>query len=167
MAVTAHVYPSFILASEKKTVNINATDTIQVALIASSGGSGNTYAWNSTSQGHTHFSDFLSGSGAGTLVEVSGGSYSRLSLTTGSTAVSNSTTFTSFTYSGSISWSAVTFTTLYAVFIDNSVGGTDSTNQLICYWDLGGAQGVSGVNFSLGLATANSIANVIVQWTAN
>lgn len=168
MAVTAHVYPSFELAAAKKTANVNTSgDTIQVAMIASTGGTGNTYAWNATSQGHVHFSDFLAGSGAGTLVEVSGGGYSRLSLTAASQAVADSTVYTTLTYSGAISWSSVTFTALYAVFIDNTIGGTDTTNQLICYWDLGGAQSVSAATFQLNLGTANSVANAIVQWTSS
>jgi hypothetical protein len=173
MAVTAHVFPSFVLASETKTANVGVSaDTIQVALIASTGGTGNTLAWNSTLQGATHFSGaagtgLLGGSGAGTVVEVSGGSYARLSLTGASQAVADSTTFTTLTYSGTIQWTAVTFTALYAVFIDNTIGGTDSTNQLICYWDLGGAQSVSGANFTLTLGTANSVSNAIVQWTSS
>jgi hypothetical protein len=167
MAVTAHVYPSFILASETKTANISNSDTIQVALIASAGGTGNSYTWNSTAQGHVHFHDFLLGSGAGTNVEVTGGSYARLSLTTASTSVSDSTIYTTFTYSGAISWTNVSFSTVYAVFIDNTIGGTDTTNQMICYWDLGGTQTVAGANFTLTLATANSITNAVVQWTAN
>ena len=168
MAVTAHVFPSFVLACDKKLANIGASgDTVEVALIASTGGTGNTIAWNSTSQGFTTFSSFLAGSGAGTVVEVTGGSYARLSLTAASQAVADSTTFTSFTYSGTISWSSVTFTTLYAVFLDNTIGGTDSTNQLICYWDLGGAQSVSGATFTLNLGTANSVSNCIVQWTSS
>lgn len=168
MAVTAHVYPSFELAAAKKTANVNTSgDTIQVALIASTGGTGNSYTWNSTAQGHTTMANFLAGTGAGTLVEVSGGGYSRLSLTAANQAVSDSTTFTTLTYSSAISWSAVTFTAVYAVFIDNTIGGTDSTNQLICYWDFGGAQSVSTATFQLNLGTANSIANAIVQWTSN
>jgi hypothetical protein len=168
MAVTAHVFPSFVLACDKKLANVGASgDTIQVALIASTGGVGNSLTWNATAQGFTTFASLLVGSGAGTVVEVTGGSYARLSLTAANQAVADSTTFTSLTYSTAISWAAVTFTTLYAVFIDNTIGGTDSTNQVICYWDLGGAQSVSGATFTLNLATANSIANCIVQWTSS
>jgi len=169
MAVTAHVFPSFSLAVAEKKVNLNATDTVQVALIASTGGTGNSITWNSTSEGFTTFSSFLAGSGAGTVVEVSGGGYSRGALTTAHTSVADSGVYTSFASTdSSIAWSSVTFTALYAVFIDNSVGGSDSTNQLICYWDFGGAQSVSAGTFTLTFGTGSgSVSNCIVQWTSS
>ena len=140
MSVTAHVYPSLNLAIGNKTVNFG-TDTLKVLMI----GAG-TYNWNATSQGHVHVSDFLAGSGSGTMTEVVGGGYSRLTLSS-----------VTWTDSGLIStlgcanpsWASGTFTALYAVFFDNTVGGTDSTNQLIGYWDLGGITGTGVAPFTL------------------
>ena len=157
MAVTAHVYPSFILALADKTQNAGVSgDVIKVSLI-----SAGTYTYNATAQGQTTFTNWLTGSGAGAMTEQSGGSYAALSLTAANQAISDSTVFTTLTYSSAIAWTTVTFTVTYAVFYF-SVSG-----QLICYWDLGGAQSVSGATFTLALGTANSITNAIVQWTSS
>lgn len=154
MAVTSHAYPSLNLNGLKnKTVNLS-TDTLQVLLIASTSPA---YTWNSTSQAHTTVTNFLAGSGAGAMTEVSGGSYARQTLTSLSfTDSANVTTLTC----ANITLSTVTFSTTYAVFFDNSVGGTDSTNQLICYWDLGGTQSVTGQNWTLTIAGSG-----LVTWT--
>lgn len=160
MAVTAHVYPSFQLALADKTQNAGASgDVIKVSLIASTSP---VYTWGATPESQTTYTNWLTGDGThGAMTEVSGGSYAVLSLTAANQAISDSGLFTSLTYSSAIAWSAVTFTTTYAVFYFSVTG------QLICYWDLGGAQAVSGATFTLALGTANSITNCIVQWTSS
>lgn len=144
MAVVAHTYPSSSLAALRKTLN-EGTDTLTVMLIAAG-----TYNWNGTSQAHVHVSDFLAGSGSGPMTEVStsGTAYTRQALTS-----------VTLTQTGLIvamgcanpTWPTATLSASYAVFFDNTVGGTDSTNQMLGYWDFGSAQSVTGVNFGLAI----------------
>jgi len=144
VAVSAHVYPSLSLNGLKKTLNAS-TDTLEVLLIASG-----TYTWNPTAQGHTTVANFLAGSGSGALTEVStsGTGYTRQSLT--SVTLTDSLLVTTLDCANP-SWTSATFSTLYAAFFDNSVGGTDSTNQLLGYWDLGSAQSVTSTTFTIGV----------------
>ena len=153
MATTAHVYPSLSLNGLKKTLNAS-TDTLEVLLIAAG-----TYTWNSTAQGHTHVSDFLTGSGSGALTEVStsGTGYTRQTLT--SVTLTDSGLVTTLDCANP-SWTSATFSAVYAAFFDNSVGGSDSTNQLLCYWDFGSAQSVTSTTFTI---TVNS--GGVLAWT--
>ena len=153
MAVTAHVFPTLDLAIGKKTVNFT-TDTLQVLLVASG-----TYTWNATSQGHTTVTNFLGGSGAGALTEVAGGNYSRQTLA--SVSYTDSVLVTTLTCANP-SWSNGTFSAVYAAFFDNTVGGTDSTNQLLCYWDFGGSQSVTSATFTLTISGSG-----LITWTAS
>lgn len=164
MAVLVHYYESFGASILQKNVNV-VTDSLQVLLIAP----GNAYTWNSASVQHVHVNDFLGGSGAGALTEVSAGgtNYTRKTLATvgvnATFAAPNA--FTTLTVSVNPSWTAATFTTTYAVFFDNTVGGTDATNQMICYWDFGGTQVVtSGTPFTLSLGSLNGVNQALVQW---
>ena len=153
MATTSHVYPSLSLNGLKKTLNAS-TDTLEVLLIAAG-----TYTWNSTAQGHTHVSDFLTGSGSGALTEVStsGTGYTRQTLT--SVTLTDSGLVTTLDCANP-SWTSATFSAVYAAFFDNSVGGSDSTNQLLCYWDFGSAQSVTSTTFTI---TVNS--GGVLAWT--
>jgi hypothetical protein len=165
MAV-AHFFPSCGLALGQKTVNFTS-DTLQVLLIASG-----TYTWNATALGHVHVSDFLAGSGAGALTEVSlvGTNYTRQTLATVglSDSVSAPSGYTTLTVSGNPTWSSATFSTSYALFFDNTVGGTDSTNQIICYWDLGGSRIVtSATPFVLNLGSLNGVSQGLIQWQSS
>lgn len=153
MAVTAHVFPTLDLAIGTKTVNFTS-DTLRVLLVASG-----TYTWNSTAQAQTHVSDFLGGSGGGALTEVTGGGYARLTL--GSVTYTDSALVTTLTCANP-SWSSVTFSAVYAAFFDNTVGGTDATNQLLCYWDFGGAQSVTSATFTLTISGSG-----LITWTAS
>lgn len=161
MAVTAHAFPSLDLNAMKESGGGTAStpiklqsDTLQVLLVASSSPA---YTWNATSQGHTTVTNFLAGSGAGALTEVTGGGYARQTL--GSVTITNNNNVTTLTC-GNINWTTVTFSATYAAFFDNTVGGTDSTNQLICYWDFGGTQSVSAANFTLTISGSG-----LVTWT--
>ena len=97
---------------------------------------GNTYTWNATALATVHVSDFLAGSGGGALTEVSisGTNYTRQTLATVgiSDSLASPDGYTTLTVSANPSWSSATFTTTYALFFDNTIGGTDSTNQVIC-----------------------------------
>lgn len=156
MAVTAHVFPTLDLAMGKPSSNhpFFTTDTLQVLLVASG-----TYTWNSTSQAHVHVTDFLAGSGSGALTEVTGGGYSRQTLT--SVTYVDSALVTTLSCANP-SWSSATFSAVYAAFFDNSIGGTDATNQLLCYWDFGGAQSVTSATFTLTISGSG-----LITWTAS
>jgi len=165
MAVTAHLFPSWTAACLKKQANVT-TDTLQVLLV----GAG-TYTWNGTSEAAVTVSDFLAGSGGGALTEVSTTStgYSRKTLATVgvSSTVSGSVGYTSITVSTNPAWTSASFTASYALFFDNTIGGTDTTNQVIAYWDFGGASTVTAATFTLQLPTTNSVAQTLVQYSAS
>jgi hypothetical protein len=166
VAVTGHFFPSCGLALGQKLVNF-PSDTLQVLLIASG-----TYTWNANALADVHVSDFLAGSGAGALTEVStaGTNYTRKTLATvGFTnSLSSPNGYSTLTVSNNPAWSAATFTTSYALFFDNTVGGTDSTNQIICYWDLGGSQAVTAATpFVLALGSLNGVNQGLAQWQSS
>lgn len=161
--VTGHVFPSLHAALAAKQVDLS-TDTLQVLLIASG-----SYSWNSTALAAVHVSDFLAGSGSGPLSEVStsGTGYARQALT----AVAVTTTYNppaayvTLTASSNPTWSAATFTCSYGCVFDNSVGGTDATNQLIGYWDFGAPQAVTPASaFVINLGSLNGVSQGVVQW---
>jgi hypothetical protein len=161
MSGTAHVYPNAVQQLVTKSENLNNSDVLKVGLIDQSSVA---YTWNGTSQGHKFISDFLGGSGAGALTEVStsGTGYARTTLTGVScTTTGLVTTLTCSTVSltASSNWGAK-----YAFFYDSSIGaGVDSATPLICYWDFGGTVSVvNGGNFTL---TIN--ASGLVTFTAS
>lgn len=160
MAVTAHAFPTLDLNALTEARGGSAatpiklqSDSLQCLLIASSSPA---YTWNSTSQGHTTVTNFLAGSGAGAMTEVTGGSYTRQTL--GSVTITDTANVTTITCAN-VTWTAVTFSATYAVFFDNQ-GGTDATSQLICYWDFGGTQTVTAANFTLTISGSG-----LVTWT--
>lgn len=140
MAVTAHTFPSYYQALGTKKINLTS-DTLQVLLVASG-----VYAWNSTAQAAVTVHDFLTANGTLTEVSTSGTAYTRLSLS----GVTYTTTglVTTLTCT-SPSWGSSTIAAEYALFFDNTVGGSDTTNQVICYWDFGGTDSSSAGIFSL------------------
>ena len=154
MSVSPHIFPSVTLNGLKKSLNLSS-DTLKVLLISSG-----TYAWNSTAEGHQFVSDFLGGSGGGSLTEVStsGTGYTRQSLT--SVSLADSALVTTLTCANP-SWTSATFSASYALFYD-SAGGTDSANQIICYWDFGSSQSVTSATFTL---TIN--ASGLATWTSS
>ena len=162
-AISGHFFPSFTLALAAKTVNVT-TDTLQILLIASG-----IYTWNSTAAAAVHVSDFLAGSGGGALTEVStggGSNYLRKTLATVgiSTATAAPAVYTTLTVSANPTWPSATFTTSYALVFDNTIGGTDSTNQVICYYDFGSPQAAASSPFSVNLGSLNGVAQGLIQW---
>jgi hypothetical protein len=59
-------------------------------------------------------------------------------------------------------WASTTLSALYALFYDNTVGGSDSTNQALCYWDFGSAQVTTSVPFTLTINAAG-----LLTWTSS
>src|ERR1035441_9487250 len=158
MAVSAHVFPSLSLNALKKTLDVYpGNDTLDVLLIATG-----TYTWGATPETQTHVSDFLAGDGTnGALTEVSTSStaYTRQALSGVTLADSGLVTTLDC---NNPSWAAATFSAKYALFYDSTVGGTDSTNQMICYWDFGSSQSVTATSFTLTINVAG-----LVTWTSS
>lgn len=157
MAVVAHAYPYLTQNAASKVVNLNNSDTLAVGLISSSSA---TYTWNSTAQANEYVHDlFKSGGGSGTaLTEVSGGSYSRQTLT--SVTLTTSGEVTTLTCANP-SWASSTISATYAFFFD-SQSGADTTDPLLCYWDFGGTQSTTSATFTLTISGSG-----LITWTAS
>jgi hypothetical protein len=156
MAAVAHYFPVAETLLATKAISLTA-DTLNIGLIASG-----TFTWGATPEAYEFVSQFLAGDGThGALTEVSGGGtgYTRQALST--VTVTNSGEVVTFT-SANPSWSAATFSTVYAFIYDASVGGSDAAHPLIAYFDFGGSQTVAAATFTL---TVN--ASGLVTWTAS
>lgn len=157
MAVTAHYFPEFEVQLGSKAVNLTS-DTLAVGLVASG-----TFTWGSTPEGYTYVSSFLGGDGThGALTEVStsGTGYSRYDLVSPTFTASGEVV--TLTCSTNPSWSSATFTAVYGFLYDATVGSGDSSHPIICYWDFGGSQSVSGQTFTLSINGSG-----LVTWTAS
>ena len=166
MSFTAHVFPSWGLALGQKQADV-LTDSLQVLLIVAG-----TYTCNATALAAVHVSDFLAGSGSGALTEVStvGTGYSRLALATVGLAdtYAGSTGYTTLTVSTDPSWAAPSFTTSYALFFDNTIGGTDAANQVICYWDFNGSQAATPAKpYTLTMGSLNGVTHALLQYQSS
>src|ERR1017187_5181305 len=159
MAVTAHVFPSFSLNALKKTLDVYpGNDALDVLLITSG-----TYTWGATPETQTHVSEFLAGAGTngalGEVLTTGGTNYTRQALS--GVTLGDSGLVTTLDCNNP-SWAAATFSAKYALFYDSTVGGTDSTNQIICYWDFGSSQSVTATSFTLTINVAG-----LVTWTSS
>lgn len=155
MAVLAYFQPKFEQNHlGKKLVNLS-TDTLTVGLIATTG-----LAVRGTSENYEYVSDLLANGGSAlTEVSTSGTGYTRQNLTS-----------VTYTQSGLLvtlsaanpNWAGSTFTTYYGWLHDETASSaTDATRPLICIWDFGGAQSVSGAPFTLAVNASG-----LVTWTA-
>ena len=143
MAVTAYYQPYFVQAAlGLKTANLS-TDTMNCGLLATAG-----LAARGTSEGYQYVSQLLANNGSA-LSEVSGGGYSRQSLTSVAWTVSGLVaTYTA----ANPSWASATWTAYYAWLHDETdSSATDATRPLMVIWDLGGAQPVSGQTFTFAI----------------
>jgi hypothetical protein len=131
------------------------TDTFNVGLIASG-----TIASRATSEGYEFVSQLLANGGSAlTEVSTSGTGYSRQSLT--GLSFTQSALVLTFTAT-SPSWSSATFSTVYGWIHDETASSaTDATRPLLCIWDFGGVQSVSGATFTLTVSGSG-----LVTWTA-
>jgi hypothetical protein len=159
MAVAAHVFPSFNLALLEKSANYtNFASSTHLAVLLI--GSASTYTATNAGFGTcATVTNFLAGDGTnGALTEVSGGSYARIT-NIGTVTVADSGTspsaLTTLTCANPV-WSTVTFSAKYALFYDHT-SGADATDQVLCYWDFGGSQSVSGANFTLTISGSGLI----------
>jgi hypothetical protein len=136
VAVTSHTYTKLAdsLASKKITI---ATDTIKVMLLSA-------YTVGTTQDTAQYLADVLA---AGT--EASGTGYTAGGATI--TGGSWTTTGHVYKYTGTIpAWNATggSLAAAYAVFYD-ATPGTNATNPVLCFWDLGGTQTATNGTFTL------------------
>jgi hypothetical protein len=151
MAVTPHVFPSFTQNMAAKALQLASTpDTIKVALY-----NGSTPTWPGTLGVATvvTLANWVTVTG---FTEITGTGYSAGGATATSVATTTSGLVTTLTCAN-VTWSSATFTAAQAVFYDSSV-----SNDLICYWDFGGSQSVSGATFTLTISGSG-----LVTWTAS
>lgn len=153
MSVTAYFQPKFQFSHLGKAVANLSSDTLTVGLIASG-----TLAARATSEGYEFVSDLLANNG-NALTEVSGGNYARQNLASATYTESGLVATLS---AANPSWNNATFTAAYGWLHDETASSaTDATRPLICIWDFGGAQSVSGVPFTLTVSGSG-----LVTWSA-
>jgi len=152
MAVTAHVFPQFIIGLNAHNIAMTG-GTYKVALSNAAGPVGLATSGVSTA---TLFTDWTSNVAA----EITGTGYTAGGATVSSPTFSaggSNNSVATWTSASNPNWTTATFTANQAVFYESSA----STNQLICFWDFGGAVSVVAGTFTLsingsGLLTATA-----------
>jgi hypothetical protein len=149
MAVTGHVFPQWIIGVNAGHIAMTG-GTYKVALGNAAGPIALATSGISTA---ALFSDWTA-----IVTEISGTGYTAGGATVSSptfTAGGTSNSVATWTSGTNPSWTSASFTANQAVFYESSA----STNQLICFFDFGGAVTVTGATFTLtingsGLLTA-------------
>lgn len=152
MAVTAHVFPQFIIGMNAGSIALTG-GTYKVALSNAAGPVGESTAGISTAKLFTDWTSNVAAEITGTGYAAGGVALSAPAFTAGG---SNNTVAT-WTTGVNPSWASATFTANQAVFYESSA----SAYQLICWWDFGGAVSVTSGTFTLtisgsGLLTATA-----------
>lgn len=150
MAVTGHVFPQFIIGMNAGNI-IFTSGTFKVGLSNAAGPIGLATSGVSTA---TLFSDWKTNVAA----EITGTGYTAGGVAVVSptfTAGGSNNSIATFTSATSPSWTSASFTANQAVLYQSSA----STNQLVAFWDFGGALTVTTGTFTLtinasGLMTA-------------
>jgi hypothetical protein len=151
MAVTGHVFQQWAQGAASKLQNLAASgDTINVGL---SNAAGPITQASSGVQAAKLWTDWKTNVAA----EISGTGYTAGGQALTGQSVATATNVMTWTASANPSWTGATFTANQAVFYDSTAG----TEQLICWWDFGGAITVTGSTFTLtisgsGLLTATA-----------
>ena len=152
MAVTAHVFPQFIIGMNAGNIKLTG-GTYKVALSNAAGPVGLGTAGVSTATLFTDWTANVAAEITGTGYTAGGNAVSAPTFTAGG---SNNSVAT-WTSASNPNWTTATFTANQAIFYESSA----STNQLICFWDFGGSLSVSAQTFTLainasGLLTATA-----------
>jgi len=159
MTAAAHIFPSFTQAMGVHSINLSS-DTLKVGLASG------TFNWVTATEAYSTVSQFLANAGSGgggALTEVSYSGASPASRITLSSVTYTQTGLVSTLTCANPSWTTATWTADYAFFYDYTAGGnSDTAGLLICYWDLGGNQTISGQTFTL---TIN--ASGLATWTSS
>jgi hypothetical protein len=148
MAVTAHVFQQWAQGAASKLQNLSS-DTVKVALSNTAGPVTQATAGVQAAKLWTDWTTNVTTEISGTGYTTGGATLAGLSVTT----ATNVMTFTAT----SPSWTTATFTANQAVFYDS----TAITEQLICWWDFGGAVSVTAGTFTLTISGSG-----LVQVTA-
>ncbi len=148
MTFTAHVFPQFALGLAQKLQNL-ASDSIYVAL---SDAAGPITLATSGVQAAKLWTDWTSNVAA----EITGTGYSAGGLLL--SGVSSTVTGDVWTLTASNpSWTNSTFTANQAIFYDQSA----STEQLIAFWDFGGAVSDVAGTFTLNINASGIVTNTV------
>ena len=142
MALTAHVFPQFIIGMNAGNIEFGS-GTFKVALGNAAGPITLATAGISTA---TLFSDWTA-----IVPEITGTGYTAGGATVSSptfTAGGTNNSVATWTTATNPQWTGATFTANQAVFYKSSA----STNQLICFWDFGGAITATNAPFTLTIA---------------
>lgn len=146
-------FESVYLANKAVNLVTPTLDVLKVGLIASG-----TLAARGTSEGYATVSQLLANNGSA-LTEVTGGSYSRQTLT--SVTYSKTGLVVTLTAANPV-WASATFSTVYGFLYDYTAGGnSDTAGALMIIWDFQGSQSVTSTNFTL-LINASGL----ITWTA-
>jgi hypothetical protein len=148
---TAHVFPQWALGAAEKLQNLAASgDTVKVAL---SNTAGPVTLSTSGVQAAKLWTDWTSNVAA----EITGTGYTAGGATVSGQSLAVSADVMTFTASTNPSWTGASFTANQAIWYDSAA----ITEQLICFWDFGGAVTVTAATFTLtisgsGLLTATA-----------
>ena len=136
MAVTSHTYTKFAATLGAKGANLTS-DTLKVMLLSA-------YTVGTTQDTAQYVADVKA-----VATETTGTGYSAGGATLTSVTYTESGHVYTLTCANP-SWSATggSLAAAYALFYD-STPGTDATNPVLCYWDLGGTQTATNAAFTL------------------
>lgn len=139
MAVTGHIFPQFIIGMNAGHITFTS-GTYKMALSNAAGPIGLATAGVSTA---TLFTDWtaIAAEITGTGYTAGGVAVTGLSFTAGGT----NNSVTTLTTASNPQWTVATFTANQAILYESSA----STNQLIAFWDFGGAVSVTAATFQL------------------
>jgi hypothetical protein len=150
MAVTSKVYTKNAHSLATRLANLS-TDSLKVMLLSA-------YTAGSTQNTAQFVSDVL----AAPATEATGTGYSAGGATLTGVTLTDSGLVTTLT-SGSPSWNAAggSLAAAFALFYD-AQPGSNATNPVLCYWDLGGTQTATNATFTLTIAGSG-----LMTWTAS
>jgi hypothetical protein len=150
MTTTAHAYTKTAYGMGQKLVNLS-TDTFKVMLLSA-------YTVGATQDSAQFVADVLA-----VATEASGTGYTAGGQTLAGTSFANSGHITTLTASTNPSWNAAggSLAAAYVLFFD-STPGSNATNPVLCYWDLGGTLTATNATFGLGIPGGG-----IMTWTVS
>jgi hypothetical protein len=146
MAVLAHVYTKASFTLGTKLANLS-TDALKVMLLSA-------YTVGTNQNTAQFVADVL----AAPATESAGTGYTAGGQVLTSVTLTNSGLVTTLT-SANPSWNATggALAAAFALFFD-STPGTNATNPVLFYWDLGGTQTATGVPFTLTVSSSGLLA---------
>lgn len=141
MAVTAFTYTRLAKSLLDKLAQLE-TDTLKVALFSA-------YTVGTTQDTAQFYADVTAVATESTGTGYTAGGQALTGVTLTETNASHLYTLTC----ANPSWATASFSAAYAVFYD-STPATAAAQPLICYWNLGGTQTVTGTTFTLTISAS-------------